>query len=202
MARRSDHTREELKKEIIKVSSDIVGKDGPSSLTARNVASIIGYAPGTIYNIFGSMDELYLAVNSVTLDTLYSTISNEGTVTSGNNPAQNIKKMAYLYRDFAEDNKPHWLMLFTYALPDNKVPPTWYQEKIARLFEPLEEMLRPLYTDKQSRKRKMAARVVWASVHGICFLEKTGKIPLISNQENPPDMMGYLIDNFIAGLEK
>jgi hypothetical protein len=47
----------------------------------------------------------------------------------------------------------------------------------------------------------MAARVLWASVHGICFLKETGKIPLISNQENPPDMTGYLIDNFIAGIE-
>lgn len=202
MARRSDHTREELKKAILDSSWKIVKKDGFSGLTARHIALDIGYAPGTIYNIFGSMDDLYLNVNSMILDKLYETLSSAECQSPKRSPALNMKKMAQRYRAFTKKNRQHWLMLFTYILPSQKKPPLWYQEKVTRLFEPLEELLIPFYTEKQSRKRKMAARVLWASVHGICFLEETGKIPLISNQENPPDMTGYLIDNFISGIKQ
>jgi AcrR family transcriptional regulator len=201
MARRSDHTREELKEIILKASWKIVEKRGFSGLTARRIAEEIGYAPGTIYNIFGTMNDLYLSVNSRVLDELYAVLSSPQCRSVKKTPVQNMKEMARLYAEFAGKYKPHWLMLFTYALPKNKKPPPWYQEKISRLFEPLEDLLEPFYTNRQTRKRKMAARVLWASVHGICFLKETGKIPLISNQENPPDMTGYLIDNFIAGIE-
>ena len=202
MARRSDHTRDELKEIILKESWKIIEKHGFSGLTARRIARNIGYAPGTIYNVFGSMNDLYLAVNSLTLDKLYDVLSGSECRSEKKTPVQNTKKMAQLYREFAKEYRPHWLMLFTYVLPKNKKPPTWYEEKVSRLFEPLENLLKPFYTSQQARKRKMAARVLWASVHGICFLEETGKIPLVSNQENPPDMTGYLIDNFVSGIKQ
>lgn len=202
MARRSDHTRDELKKIILEESWNIIEKQGVAGLTARRIAKNIGYAPGTIYNVFGSMDDLYLNVNSLTLDKLYGLLASPECQSEQKTPVQNMKKMAQLYREFAKENRQHWLMLFTYTLPKNKKPSAWYEEKVARLFEPLENLLEGFYTSQQARKRKMAARVLWASVHGICFLEETGKIPLVSNQENPPDMSGYLIDNFILGVKQ
>ncbi|MCK5284496.1 MAG: TetR/AcrR family transcriptional regulator [Alphaproteobacteria bacterium] len=120
MARRSDHTREELKKAILESSWNIVQKDGFSELTARHIASDIGYAPGTIYNIFNSMDDLYLNINSMTLDKLYDTLSSPKCQAAKKTPVQNMKKMAQLYREFTKEYKPYWLMLFTYILPDNK----------------------------------------------------------------------------------
>ncbi len=202
MARRSDHTRDELKEMILDSACSIVKKGGFSGLTARRVAKDIGYAPGTIYNIFSSMDDLSLSVNGMTLDKLYDVLSSPECRSAKKTPAGNMKKMAQLYRGFAKTHRPHWLMLFTHTLPEGEQAPEWYQEKITRLFEPLENLLEPFYMQQQSRKRKMAARVLWASVHGICFLEETGKIPLISNQANPPDMTGYLIDSFVAGIEQ
>ncbi|MDB2682803.1 TetR/AcrR family transcriptional regulator [Alphaproteobacteria bacterium] len=202
MARRSDHTRGELKQEILNASWKIVRKEGFEALTARRIATEIGYAPGTIYNIFKDMHALTLALNAITLDKLHKTLSSKECNNPRKKPLQNMKSMATLYRDFAKKNRQHWLMLFTYILPENKTPPAEYQEKIARVFEPLEELLIPYFTPNQSRKRKMAARVLWASVHGLYFLEETGKIPLITNQKPSPDMSGYLIETFIKGLQK
>ncbi len=200
MARRSDHTREELKNLILKASWKIVGKEGLAGLTARRIAKDINYAPGTIYNLFDSMDDLYLSINSLTLDKLYEILSSPECNDPKKSPINNMKKMAQLYRDFAKKNRPHWLMLFTHALPEGQKAPEWYHEKINRLFDPLEGLLKPFYSDQQSRKQKMASRVLWASVHGLCFLEETGKIPLISTSETAPDMAGYLIDSFVAGI--
>ncbi|MBP7722459.1 MAG: TetR/AcrR family transcriptional regulator [Alphaproteobacteria bacterium] len=200
MARRSDHTREELKNRILEVSWKIVQKDGLAGLTARRIAKEIGYTPGTIYNIFNSMDDLYLTVNGLTLDRLHEILSSPECNNPKKSSIQNMKKMAELYREFSNKHRPHWLMLFTHALPEEKLAPEWYQEKISRLFEPLEKLLEPFYLKKSPHKRKMAARVLWASVHGLCFLEGTGKIPLISNQTTT-NMTDYLIDSFITGIK-
>lgn len=202
MARRSDHTRGELKELILVSSSKIIEKEGFSALTARRIAKDIGYTPGTIYNLFDSMADLSLEINGMTLDRLYEALSSEKCQSPQKTPVQNMKKMAQIYKVFSEDNYAHWLMLFTYALPEGKELPHWYQEKIVRLFDPLENLLKPYYSDRQTKKRKMAARTLWASVHGIFFLEETGKISLVSDQDNSSQMTNYLIDNFIYGIEK
>ncbi len=200
MARRNDHTRDELKEAILKTSWDIIEKEGLTNLTARRIAKDIGYTPGTIYNIFTSMDELYLNINAITLDKLYNALSNPKNRITTQTPTQNIKELAKIYADFAKKHKPHWLMLFTNTLPEGTHPPDWYQEKITRLFKPLETMISPLYPEN-NKQHKIAARVLWASVHGICILEETGKLPLITNQKTPPNITEYLIDNFIAGIK-
>ncbi|MCZ6887392.1 MAG: TetR family transcriptional regulator [Gammaproteobacteria bacterium] len=48
MARRSDHTREELRALINDATSGLVGERGPEGVTARLIAERIGYAAGTL----------------------------------------------------------------------------------------------------------------------------------------------------------
>lgn len=198
MARRSDHTREELQSLILDKAWTMVGKGGFESLTARKIGEAVGYAPGTLYNVFGSMDGLYLAVNGCTLDQLFDILSSFRT---GKNPTQNMKDMAAAYRAFCRSQRPYWLMLFTHHLPDKARAPQWYQDKIERLFEPLENLLTPLYTAHTDRKRKMAARILWSSVHGLCFLEQTGKFDLAGRDMPVSDMIDTLIDTFIRGIK-
>lgn len=201
MARRTDHTREELKELIITAAWQIIETEGASGLTARKLATAIGYAPGTIYNLFQSMDALYLAINKIILGKLHDVLSSPACHDPNKTPIENMKHMAYLYRGFAQDHKQHWLMLFTHSLTDGHGIPEWYQDEITTLFSPLENLLRPYFANDQSRELKMATRVLWSSVHGLCFLEETGKIALIDDGETAPNMASYLIDNFIAGLE-
>ena len=203
MARRSDHTREELKELILSTAWKIVGAEGFEGLTARRLATEIGYAPGTIYNLFKSMDDLYLAVNSLTLDRLLQVLSSKSCNDPKKAPIQNMKKMAALYMEFARDYRPYWLMLFSHRLPEGRKVQSWYQDKITQLFGPLEGLMKPLFNSGQDKKRKTAARVLWASVHGLCFLQETGKIQVVTGKLSPgsPEMSGYLIDTFISGLK-
>jgi len=201
MARRSDHTREELKEMILKTSWDIIGKDGFEGLTARKIANKIGYAPGTIYNLFTSMEDLYIAINGQTLDLLYKVLSCPECNDTNNSISDNVKKTALLYREFIQGYRPYWLMLFTHSIPDDMQAPDWYLEKVKRLFSPLEVLLQPLFTNKKTGDIKKAARVLWSSIHGLLFLEGTGKIPLITNNETAIEMTNYLVDNFMSGIE-
>ena len=202
MARRSDHTREELKALIIEESWKIIKKHGFEGLTARRIAKNIGYAPGTIYNLFSSMDDLYLQLNARTLDLLLAALSDSKCHDPKKSPIANMKAMAGHYMEFAREHRPYWLMLFNLKVTEDRADLDWYHEKVNRLFTPLEGLLEPYFTPEQGRKRKIAARVLWASVHGLCFLQETGKMSIVSNQNTAPDMADYLIDTFVAGIEK
>lgn len=201
MARRKDHTREELKDLILGASWRIVGKNGFEGLTARAVAAEIGYVPGTIYNLFSSMDDLALHVNARTLGLLYETLNDQACADPGKDPVRNMKAMAGRYMDFAREHRPYWLMLFDARLPQERGERKWYREKVERLFTPLENLLQPFFTARQDKMRAMSARVLWAGVHGLCFLQETGKIQMVSGKATEASsMMECLIDNFAAGL--
>lgn len=202
MARRNDHTRDELKDLVLEASWKILGNSGFDGLTARNIAKEIGYAPGTIYNLFNSMEDLYLALNARTLDLLYDVLSDPSCNDPKKSPVDNMKLMAKRYMDFSEEYRPYWLMLFNLRFSEDRVFEDWYIEKIDRLFIPLEALLDPFFLAKSTEKRKVATRVLWASVHGLCFLQETGKMSIVSDQDAPENTAGYLIDTFVNGLQK
>ena len=78
MARRADHSREELCEIAMQAAERIVETDGLRALTARNVADAIGYSPGTLYNLFANLDELILQLNGRTLDALHDRLARDG----------------------------------------------------------------------------------------------------------------------------
>lgn len=200
MARRNDHSRDELKDIILNTAWEIVGTDGVEGLSARRIAKDIKYAPGTIYNLFESMDDLILHINARTLDLLYEVLNAKECHDNTKTPATNMKVMAHRYMAFAQEYRPYWLMLFRHPLPESRKNMKWYKDKIDQLFTPLERLLSPSFSDTDNRKLCVAARVLWASIHGLCFLQETGKIPVISKNNKTPDMAGFLIDTFVRGI--
>lgn len=200
MGRRSDHTPEHLKEMILEESWRVIEKEGIEKLTARRIASAIGYTPGTIYSFFNSMETLQLHLNARTLDLLYAALSDPKCNHPDNGPIKNMKLMARNYISFAQKYRPHWLLLFESRLEYLKKDETWYQEMINRLFTPLEGQMSVYFSDKQKRKKKIAARVLWASVHGICFLKETGKLSLVGEEKNTEEFSYFLIDNFMMGI--
>ncbi len=201
MGRRSDHTPEQLKEMILEEAWNVIEKEGIDKLTARRIATAIGYTPGTIYSFFTSMEMLQLHLNAKTLNLLHETLSDPECNNPDNKPIKNMKLMAKNYISFAQKYRPHWLMLFENRLEHLKKDEGWYQEKIDRLFEPLEAQMSAFYSDNQKRKRKVATRVLWASVHGICFLKETGRLSLVDEEKSTEHLSTFLIENFIRGLK-
>ena len=71
MARRSDHSREELYVMALAAAREIAEKDGLRGLKARRISREIGYTVGTLYNVFSNLDDLIIHLNGTTLDALY-----------------------------------------------------------------------------------------------------------------------------------
>ena len=68
MARRSDHSREEIKEMALNAAMEVLEQEGPKGLSARKVASAIGYTVGTLYLVFKNQQEMVLQLNARTLD--------------------------------------------------------------------------------------------------------------------------------------
>ena len=68
MGRRSDHSRDEIQKMAIDAAAKIVETEGFQSVTARKVASKIGYTVGTLYHVFRNFDDLVIHMNAQTID--------------------------------------------------------------------------------------------------------------------------------------
>ncbi len=70
MARRNDHTREELVALTLDRVKQFLDTHSYHELSLRKVATMIGYVPSTLVNVFGNYNLLLLHVVAQTLDEL------------------------------------------------------------------------------------------------------------------------------------
>ncbi len=188
--------RDALRKRYIDEAEKIVSSDGVAALTARKLASTIGVAVGTTYNLFANLDEIIAAVNARTLDRLSAAISGaplpEASVEAG------LIALAQRYLDFIRDNRALWQALFETPPPDHTgaLP---NQPRFEALFGIIEAVLSPLFADGDSTARARSARVLWAGVHGISMLALGGRLsPLgVSRAE---ELVETLVICHVAGL--
>ena len=172
MARRSDHSRQQLSEMSLKAARKIVGEDGLQALTARRVASAINYSPGTLYNVFEDLDDLIIHLNACTLDELYSELSS--TAMTGD-PVLDLRELLKRYLGYLDANRNLWDVLFDHKVPVDRVVPDWYRAKVAKVLGLIERALSPLFPDGDQKACANAAGVLWASLHGICSLGGAGK---------------------------
>ncbi len=197
MGRRSDHSRAEIRHMALAAAQRRLEAGGLAALTARKVADDIGYAVGTLYNLFENLDMLIVHVNGATLDLLHDELA--PTVT-GKDPEGDLAAMLAAYLRFLEHRAHLWGALFEHRRAADTAPlPDWYLEKVARVMGVLESALHPLFPAGDAAGCSQAARVLWASLHGICSLGETGKLPVIS-ASSVENMAYSLIDNYLAGL--
>ncbi|MDD9907415.1 MAG: TetR/AcrR family transcriptional regulator [Rhodospirillaceae bacterium] len=196
MARRTDHSREELYENALAAAQNIVETDGFRALTARNVADAIGYSPGTLYNLFANLDDLILHLNGRTLDALHDRL--DGGAIAETTEAR-LAQLLDGYLGFLADHPRLWNVLFEYSLPEGQTPPEWYARKVERVLGLLEDALTPLFDDEEIDIRADAARTLWAGLHGICSLSGSGKLQVVSSQ-SMRTMAEGLVANYIAGL--
>ena len=196
MARRSDHSREELHAMVMSSARGIVQQEGLRALTARSLAAAIGYSPGTLYNLFENLDELALHVNASTLDALHAAVSEEG---MSGNPEDDLDRMLRRYLAFLEDNPTLWTAIFDYRHPSESALPEWYLGRVQRLMGLVETAISPLFAPGEDKELSEAAAVLWSGLHGICTLAQDGRLSLVSAQ-SVPQMARSLIANYLTGL--
>ena len=199
MARRSDHSREELREMALSAAEKIVVEQGLEGLSARKVAAAIGYTVGTLYLVFENIDDLILQINARTLDRLHEQMARSKA--SFKEPREYLLHLGEVYIGFADRDPHRWAMIFEHRLAEGRTVPPWYQEKVTRMFAMVETGLEPLAGKRPRVEVTQAARALWGGVHGICILALTNTLG-VAGVDSVQQLTHSLISNYLEGFTR
>lgn len=194
MARRNDHTREQLVQLTLDTVTQFLDDHSYHELSLRKIANMIGYVPSTLVNVFGNYNLLLLHVVAKTLDEL----SAEATVAveQSSNPQDALFNLAYCYHDFALKHPNRWQLVFEHNMNGENLP-QWQSNRIDKMTGMLEQLLlaiAPHHTEKEVLK---ASRVLWSGVHGITLLSVDDKF-FASEPIDGKDLINNLLSNYLT----
>ena len=195
MARRNNHSREELRQMVIDAGFNLIANGGFRTFSTRQVAKEIGYTVGTLYNVFKGYDDIILHINAKILDDMKSFI--EHNINPDLQGIESLKNLSKIYLEYAQNQYNCWSMFFEYSFPADLELPEWYNEKIGSLFAIVEKDLSEYITSKSELSKH--SRIIWASIHGICILNLTKKLDVPAGC-NIESWMNSLIENYLKGL--
>ena len=194
MARRSEHSLEEIKAMVLDAAETIVIEEGFPALKVRKIAVEIGYTVGSIYMVYTNMADLIMHINARTLDAITAQLEQ----VQDSSADQSIETLAKTYLGYASQNFNRWRKVFEYRLSADAEIPDWYQEKIDSVFAPVEARFAELAPDLSEDHRKRVARALWSGIHGICLLSVTGKQDK-AEIKDAEEMIVLLVRNFMRG---
>lgn len=175
MGRRSDHSRAELEALILTEGHRHMAEVGFARFSAREVAKRIGYAVGTLYNVFGSYDRLILAINTRTFEQwavhLEERLAGPST--------DRIAALVEGYFSFAADHMPLWTAIYDHRLPPDMAMPEAFATRRGALTDVVvREVAAVLPLDMRDRAPRLARSLV-ATVHGHCIFALNGSFTLL-----------------------
>ncbi|MEN8215389.1 MAG: WHG domain-containing protein [Pseudomonadota bacterium] len=198
MGRRNEHSRQEIREMALQVAEKIVAEEGLQGLSARKIASAIGYSVGSLYIVFQNLDDLILQVNARSLDQLYIVI--EKTEQQCRQPDACLLALGQAYLQFAMEQPLRWRTIFEYQRAKDAQIPSWYRKKIFRLFSLVEKPLLEFMPTLDAHLCAQVTRALWGGVHGICILALTGRLEIVG-ADSVQHLMDLLITNYLAGLK-
>jgi AcrR family transcriptional regulator len=167
MAKRSQHSQEQIKDMVFKAAETIVTEDGFAALKVREIAMEIGYTVGSIYMVFDNMGDLIMQLKGRVLDELAQQLTQ---VSPSQTAEQQLLALAQTYLTFAQHHFNRWRMVFEYQPDTNQSTADDYQQKIAAIFESNAILFQQLAPQATTEQCKSAARALGSGVHGVCIL--------------------------------
>ena len=202
MARRNDHTREELTELIISATESLLSEKPVEDVSARSIAKAIGYTVGTLYTVFDNLPALYVAVNERTLLQLHH--SCQGAMQKARSPRRRIRALGTSYLAFAQA-QPHRFNLMFHVIVMGAGETESLAERIDGLFDLIRAELRRLSAQLEQERSAgaidLAAHALWSGVHGVTMLKLTDQLfsPIVHADER---LIHSIIDNYLEGWQR
>ena len=193
MARRSDHSRDQLAAMVIAAARDIAIAEGSAGVTMRKIAARIGYAAGSIYNAVGDQEAVLRRVNAETLEGLVVRLSD----LAGEDPMARALCIADRYVDYVSENPGLWAILLERPpLPGEPVP-DYYAAPRGRLIEIVAETIGPFFADRVSLRRAVIA--LWSALQGVAALAIGGNFQFIGEGEDARGIARSIVRRYLTG---
>ncbi|WED22632.1 WHG domain-containing protein [Vibrio sp. JC009] len=193
MARRNDHTRDQLIALTLDKVKAFLSENSHHELSLRKIANMIGYVPSTLVNVFGNYNLLLLHVVAQTVDELKEQA--DIATSQAKTTEEALFRLAYCYHDFAKANPYRWQLIFQHTMQGETLP-QWQAKRISYLTSMLEELLELTSPGKSKPELVEASRVLWAGVHGITLLSVDDKF-FTSEPVDGKGLIANLLTNYL-----
>lgn len=161
--------RKALREDLINIAERTIATDGLGALRARDLATEAGCALGAIYNVFGDLNDLILAVNARTFKRLGADVA-AALAQAPQDATQQLIVMAQAYHAFAAAHHQSWRALFDLERPAGEAAPDWYLAEMGQLFTYISTPLKTLLPNSTPAELDLMTRGLFSSVHGIVLL--------------------------------
>ncbi|MBT1446077.1 TetR/AcrR family transcriptional regulator [Shewanella sp. JM162201] len=195
MARRKDHTHDEIREMAMAEVEAALEREPLSALSLRRVAAAVGYAPSTLIKVFGNFHYLLLAVAAKQLELLERQFANAASLP----PKPALKAMVQAYGEFAIDRPGLFSLIFELRMPDEAPLPESHLELIARLLARVEACLAALLPRANAEEIHCHSRLLWAAIQGLVTLSLQDKL-FFANQ-SISDLLIVQLENQINAIE-
>ncbi|MFN0218523.1 MAG: TetR/AcrR family transcriptional regulator [Hyphomicrobium sp.] len=196
MGRRSLHTPEELRRLILDATRSLIETQGLPGLSAREIARLIGYSPGTLYNIFENLDDILLTLQTQLLADVAESMES---VSSNDSPDQHIDALAQAFLNFALSNRQMWNLLSAHYPDEGVQIPLAMHDRVNAIVGIIAKGLKPLMKSSNASEIELAARALWGGVYGLTSIAVTSKGPTMT-ASNAEFYVRTLTSTFVKGL--
>lgn len=194
MARRNDHTREQLIALTLNTVKEFLASNSHHDLSLRKIANMIGYVPSTLVNVFGNYNLLLLHAVAQTLDELSQEAGQ--VVANSEDHTAALYELAYCYHDFAQRHPHRWQLIFEHNMNGDALP-EWQAERIDSMTGMLEHLLKALAPQRSDEEVLKASRVLWSGVHGITLLSVDDKF-FAAEPIDGKELIENLLSNYLT----
>lgn len=180
MARRADHSREELAKLVVETAEELIAEEGVDQFSARSLSRAIGYTAGTLYHHFKDLDDIVTQVNTRTLSGLAQAFA---AATPSTDPRQMLHNYADAFLGYIALKRNLWNALFEFRRKPGQPVPPWYLEAIASLIRIVAQCFAEIRPDLDPAAARQSGQLVFASIHSVVSLDSSGRLSLIMDRD-------------------
>ncbi|WP_137702949.1 TetR/AcrR family transcriptional regulator [Marimonas lutisalis] len=196
MAGKVEARREALRDKLIDIAEKTIAEQGMEAIRARDLAREAGCAVGAIYNVFGDMGDIVIAVNGRTFRKLGKAVA-ASVREAPEDPIEQLIAMSYAYLRFAVENPRLWRTLFDIQMSTSTDVPAWYLQELDALFQNIARPLARLFPEMHADELDLMTRTLFSSVHGIVLLGVENRISGVP-RDRLEQMIALLLRNITA----
>ena len=189
--------RDRQRLRLREVTETVLAAEGLSAAQARRIAQEAGCSVGTLYNIYGDIDQLILAANATTLHDLARALTSAANSAEARDLKGRLMALALAYLEFATADTLRWRAVFEQRLADDYPVPTSYLEDRSHLLALIENELATKIPAPAARNE--AARAMFSAVHGIVLLALDMKLGSF-DREGCARQVVFVVGNVVRGL--
>ncbi|KAB8316192.1 TetR/AcrR family transcriptional regulator [Tolypothrix campylonemoides VB511288] len=186
-----------LRRRVLDDASNLLVREGPTALTMRRIAQLVGCSTTVLYTMFGSkqglVDELYLRGFDILGQALEA-------VPYPGNSRDYIYALCHAYRGFALSNSTYYSIMFLKVIPAYTPSDTnrlLGQENFQLLVQSVQDSIAPGNVPGDDAWE--IARIIWATLHGHVGLELVGYFdyPGLSPQQRLERALQAVVDKLL-----